>query len=257
MRLDACFARGIFHQLPQRVLLRPAQIVALAVSALALEAVGKDSGDVFHICRRHARVRTSQGKHDGAHGQKSGESIEEIIVAAEQHRRPKARDIQTLVGPAVHGVLALGLVLQVLARCVAAGAQRAHVQQTADAVVAAGFRDLGGQLAMDAGEVLPWPAPFIQDAYEVHDGVATLHLHTQVSNRVHIGLHQLEARNDDQIPPSFTPACEHPYLQLAAAELATEMASDEPGTSEHAYFSNGHRYPSRAFLGAGLPIGDY
>ena len=119
------------------------------------------------------------------------------------------------------------------------------MQQPTDSIVAAGFRNLAGQLTVHAGKILTGPVALVQDADEINDRITRLHLHTQIGHRVHVGLHQFEAWDNDQIPISFAAAREHANTELAASQLATKMTSDEPGSAEYAYFSNGHQFPLR------------
>jgi hypothetical protein len=148
--------------------------------------------------------------------------------------------METLIRPAVHRVLAFGLVPEILAGGIGRRAERAHVQQAADAVVAAGLGYLHRQLAMDAREVPPGTPMLVQYADEIDDGAASLHLHAEVGHRMHVGFHQLEIRNHDEIPAPLATPGEHAHRNLAPAQLGTEMAPDESGATEYAHCSNSH-----------------
>ena len=216
------------HELGQRVDAWPAQRIGLAEGALVADRGDDGARDVLDPDRLKTRARGGE-RYDGKVTQQRREEIEEAVVLAEHHGW--AEDGAGNTGRA-RALLALRLRAQVLARRVAGGAERAHVDEVAYAGRAARLGDLARQLHVRRAESR-MPA-FVQDADEVHRRVHVVEHARERRGVVRIGGHRFQRRQDEQRARAHRASRHHAHAQPARRGRLGHGTPDEAAAAEDA-----------------------
>jgi hypothetical protein len=217
---------------------RPAELVDAAARLAAVERDDDRLGDVGHPHRSHARIGRGQ-QHERARPPEPREAVEEAVALAEDHRRAQDGRFE----PArAQRLFAGGLAAQIRRRRSRPDAERAHVDDAADAGAAARGSEAARQFDVHAVEL---GSAAVQDPDEVdhrvdpgqqpreHTVVADVGFddfdRRQRSDR--IAAHRVAGRDDD------------PRVAGAAAvdQMFADRATDEAAAAEHEDVARVHR----------------
>ena len=188
----------VLDQFAQRIDLRAAQFVALAEGRDVLDRRHEGVGDVADVDRLELRLHAAGGERRRVL-EDAGEGVEELVADAEDHRRAEHGDVE-IPGRRHDDGLALALRADVFGTAVGIGAERAHVQQAADAGLLHRGDDLLRQRDMRGAEALAvrnLRIVVMQHADQVDDDILTAHQFDELRFVVDVGLDHFHLRQHD------------------------------------------------------------
>ena len=142
--------------------------------------------------------------------------------------------MQQVFGPALAPEVMAGAVYGI-------GVQGAHLQDPPDPVRLAGGNEVFRESHMRAQKPRAVIAFFVEDADQVDNRVAAGQVLPQALGVMHIGLYQVEPRQQDQIcPVVFTIAGQHPLRVARFRQAVAEGAAHKAGPAEHGDALNQH-----------------